>query len=84
MMTVKEVVEYLQKLPQDAIVVMQSDSAGLEHDFLDAIDQGCVYQAQERRVLYLNQSAEGVGMSAEEWERVKKSLPSCVALLPWI
>jgi hypothetical protein len=83
MMTVKEVVEYLQKLPQDAIVVMQSDSDGLEHDFLDAIDQGCVYHAEAKRVLYLNQSAFGVGLSEAEWERAKREFPACVALLPW-
>jgi len=85
-MTVKELIEALLEMPQDARIILQKDSEGNGYSPLYAVDGECVYTEESNwagSVLSTWWSHEEACFdSAEEWEDFKKASERVVVLAP--
>lgn len=83
-MTVKELIEELQKLSPNAEVILQKDSEGNGYSPLFAVDGDAVYAADTTwaGVVYNTKwTAEESCMEPDEWEKLKQQ-PRCVVMAP--
>ncbi len=83
-MTVKELIEELRTMPQDAQVILQKDSEGNGYSPLAVVDGGTVYVADTSysgEVHDTGCTAEEACMSEEEWAAILAQ-PRCVVLAP--
>ena len=83
-MTVKELIEELRTMPQDAQVILQKDTEGNGYSPLAVVDGNTVYIAKNS---YMGEAydcswtAEEACMSEEEWASIIAQ-PRCVVLAP--
>jgi hypothetical protein len=83
-MNVKELMDSLKKLPEDAEVIIQKDSGGNSFSPLSCAYLNAVYVAENTYSGYvydLAWSAKDADMDEPEWE-VLKQKKSCVVLQP--
>lgn len=84
-MTVKELIEQLQSMPQDSIVILQKDAEGNGYSPLSCADPDAVYEADSTwsgDVYCTNWTADEACKDEEEWEDFKRNTPACVVLAP--
>jgi hypothetical protein len=84
-MKVSELIEELQKCPQDSIVVLQSDAEGNGYSPLSGVDPECVYEEENGysgTVYDTTWSADDADMTKAEWKKFKAVTPACVVLHP--
>jgi len=83
-MKVKELIEFLKSVPQDAELIVQKDSEGNDYSPLEDADADAVYIAETTwngNVYSMDWSAEDACMSKKEWKEIK-AMPRCVVLFP--
>lgn len=83
-MLVKELIEYLKEMPQDALVVMSKDAEGNCYSpFSDMANAVYVPTTTWYGDVYsLDWTAKDVGMEDDEWEKFKKEHQACIVLWP--
>lgn len=83
-MTVKELKESIENLPDDMEIILQKDSEGNGYSPLSGADPDAVYIAETTwygDVYDVNWTADDACMSEEEWEMIK-SKPRVLILHP--
>lgn len=85
-MTVKELIDELQKLPSDSLVILQKDAEGNGYSPLHAVDGNAIYQEHTTwhgEVFSADWTADQACWELEdEWERYKARQPRCCVLAP--
>lgn len=83
-MIVKELIELLKDMPQEALVVMSKDSEG--NRYSPFADMGTAIYVPETtwfgEVYSLDWTAEDADMSVEEWEKLKEKNGTAVVFWP--
>lgn len=83
-MLVKDLIEALNKLPQEALVIMQKDGEGNGYSPLAGVDGDAVYVPDSTwsgEVYSTGWSASDADMDDDEWAEMLKR-PRCVVLAP--
>lgn len=83
-MKVKELIEELLKLPQQADVILQGDSEGNYYSNLAGVDPDCIIiesEYDDAAVYSTDWSAEDADMTEKEWKKALKK-PRVVVLFP--
>ena len=83
-MTVKELKQQLENLPDDMVVILQKDSEGNGYSPLVGIDPDVVYipdSTWSGDVYSMRWTSNDACMSEEEWEEIK-SKPRALILYP--
>jgi len=81
-LTVKELIEKLKDMPQDAEIIMQKDA---DYSPLSVVDPDALYVPDSTwsgDVYSLDWTAADCCMDEEEWEEMKANHPRCVVLAP--
>jgi len=84
-MIVKELIEMLSVLDQEAVVVLQKDPEGNSFSHIEGADGGaiCVEANDDLEVLDSSWSAEEAGFDDEdEWDEFKTDAGDCVVIYP--
>lgn len=85
-MKVKEVIEYLSTLNQEAEVILQKDAEGNGYSHLCGIDPDGIYVEEDgfndATVYSTSWSADEAGMTDKEWSKFLKK-PKCVVFFPY-
>lgn len=84
-MNVKELIEVLQQLPQEAEVIIAKDPEGNGYSPLSNVADKGVYVPETtwRGEVYSTEwTAEEAGMDDEEWEQLKFKHVDCILLEP--
>jgi hypothetical protein len=83
-MTVKELRDELEGLPDDMEIILQKDSEGNGYSPLAGADPNAVYEADSTwsgNVYSMDWSADDAAMSEDEWNEIK-SKPRVLILYP--
>jgi len=84
-LTVKELIEELKDMPQDAEIIMQKDAEGNGYSPLSVVDLDAIYVPDSTwsgDVYSLDWTAGDCCLDEEEWEEMKANHPRCVVLAP--
>lgn len=84
-MKVSELIAELQKMPQDAEVILQKDSEGNGYTPLLGADDECIYVPDDNTwsgIVYDTKwTSEDADMDSDEWQKILAK-PRCVVLFP--
>jgi hypothetical protein len=82
MMTVKELKQQLEYVPDDLIVVIQKDSEGNAYAPLMGCDDNVIYNPTSEAVFDLSLPADEHCMTEQKWTYTKKTYPRCLVMYP--
>ena len=79
-----ELIAFLQKLPDDPLVILSSDPEGNSYHQLSAyVEVGMIFFSETGEQFDPNWSAEEAGFSSPEaWGQVRKTATPCITLYP--
>ena len=84
-MKVKELINILKEMPQEALVVMSKDAEGNSYSPLYKVASDTIYEPETTwygEVYSTKWSAEDVDMEENAWKEFKKRCEACVVLIP--